>query len=292
MIVTHIIGGLGNQMFQYAMGRALSLQNRRALKLDISDFENYKLHQGFELQRLFNAPISIATPSEIRDVLGWQASRFAKPWVMRPTLSGLRRNSFVVEPHFNYWPQISTVPSECYLHGYWQTEKYFERSTFEIREDFTFKFPLKGRNSELAEHMTRGNSVSLHVRRGDYVRNSRTNATHGVCSIEYYQSAIEYILERVKHPILYVFSDDIEWVKQNLRTHLPTEYIDHNQGAASHFDMRLMSLCRHHVIANSSFSWWGAWLNPDPNKIVIAPRKWFAANIDTGDLLPATWTRL
>lgn len=130
--------------------------------------------------------------------------------------------------------------------------------------------------------MTRGNSVSLHVRRGDYVRNSRTNATHGVCSIEYYQSAIEYILERVKHPILYVFSDDIEWVKQNLRTHLPTEYIDHNQGAASHFDMRLMSLCRHHVIANSSFSWWGAWLNPDPNKIVIAPRKWFAANIDTG----------
>ncbi len=292
MILAHVIGGLGNQMFQYAMGRALSLENSQPLLLDISDFEGYRLHQGFELQRIFNASIAIAKPSDVQHVLGWQSHPLAKPLLMRPALTGLRSKQFVVEPHFQYWPKVNGIQGDCYLTGYWQSEKYFQKHIDTIRQDFSFKLPLAGKNADSANLINEVNAVSLHVRRGDYVNNSKTNSMHGVCSLDYYQAAIEFILNRVKNPCFFVFSDDITWVKQNLKMTVRCEYIDHNQGPASHFDMQLMSICKHHIIANSSFSWWGAWLNPDPEKIVIAPQKWFSANKNTADLLPPEWTAL
>lgn len=289
MIVSHIIGGLGNQMFQYATGRALSLVHDVPLKLDISGFDGYGLHQGFELKRVFNCAADIASEEDVRSMLGWQSMSVIKRVVARPNMAALRRSTFVVEPHFNYWVGIKQTPDNCYLAGYWQSEQYFQTHTAAIRADFAFKLPLSDRNSKLALQITRGNTVSLHIRRGDYANNPKTTATHGLCSLDYYRAAIQHIAERVQSPHFFIFSDDIAWVKNNLTINFPHQYVDHNQGAESYNDMRLMSLCQHNIIANSSFSWWGAWLNTNAHKIVIAPKQWFANTTNVADLIPSTW---
>ncbi|MFN3751977.1 MAG: alpha-1,2-fucosyltransferase [Thiobacillus sp.] len=291
-IILQVIGGLGNQMFQYAAGRALSILRGVPLHLDVSGFTGYGLHQGFELEHVFSCPVTLAEPQEVRAFLGWQSSRLARRIFARPALRFLRNRHFMVEPHFHYWPGICNVPLPTYLMGYWQSERYFADVAQTIRTDFTFRQPMTGRNHELAEEIGAVNAVSLHVRRGDYANNLRTKATHGVCPLDYYEAAIRYIAERVEAPHYFVFSDDMEWVRANLRSQFPCSYVDHNQGAESYNDMRLMSLCKHHIIANSSFSWWGAWLNPRDDKVVVAPKNWFANNNDTKDLLPFGWATL
>jgi hypothetical protein len=204
-----------------------------------------------------------------------------------------RRENFVVEPHFHYWPAINHVPQDCYLAGYWQSEKYFQTHASLVRADLTFKPPLTDRNAELAEQIARVNAVSLHIRRGDYAGNHRMLSKHGVCPLSYYQEAIQYIAGRVSAPYYFVFSDDMDWVRANLNISHPFCCVAHNRDRESYNDMRLMSLCRHNIIANSSFSWWGAWLNPSTTKIVIAPKRWFNAYpADTGDLFPEGWVTL
>lgn len=292
MIITKIIGGLGNQMFQYAVGRAVSLKLGQTLLLDVSDFSTYELHHGFELQRVFNCQAATAGKADVQGVLGWQYSPAIRRLVVKKRLRLVRRPSLVIEPHYHYWPGIEDVPLNCYLDGYWQSEKYFAKSESVLRSDFTFTNGLTGKNIDIVEQIDRHNAVSIHVRRGDYATNMVTNATHGLCSLDYYQRAIEYIRERVECPHFYIFSDDIRWVRNNLAVAEPCVYIDHNQGTESYNDMRLMSLCRHNIIANSTFSWWGAWLNSRANKIVIAPHKWFANNYDISDLYPRGWVAL
>jgi hypothetical protein len=146
---------------------------------------------------------------------------------------------------------------------------------------------------KIAEQISRVNSVSLHVRRGDYVANLKVAAIHGLCSKEYYASAIKFISKKVERPHFFVFSDDINWVENNFKINYPCTYINQNFSNESYNDLRLMSLCQHNIIANSSFSWWGAWLNCNSEKIVIAPKKWFA-NSDKrcDDLIPEKWVRL
>lgn len=292
LIISNIIGGLGNQMFQYAAGRALSLEQGVPLLLDISGLKNYPLHQGFELSRVFNCATDIASEADIRQVLGWQYPPFIREKLSRPALSRFRRKGFVVEPHFHYWPGVKAAPKASYLMGYWQSEKYFQDQLLAIQSDFTFKLPLSSLNKDLVDQLSAQNAVSLHVRRGDYANNPTTTATHGLCSLAYYQAAISHIIEKVKNTIFYIFSDDVSWVRENLQVDFPCVYVDHNQGAESYNDMHLMSMCKHHIIANSTFSWWGAWLNPRADKIVVAPRQWFANDTPTNDLIPATWVRL
>ena len=292
MVISHLIGGLGNQMFQYAAARSLALAHKVPLHLDIGGLANYGLHQGFELLRIFNCPAEIASESDVRNILGWQSSPSIRRVVSRPSMAAFRRKGFVVEPHFHYWPGIKNAPCDCYLMGYWQSEKYFSEVAEQIREDFSFRLPLKYQNAELAKQINRVNAVSLHVRRGDYAHNPKTVATHGLCSLDYYRASIRYVSERVRQPQFFVFSDDIEWVKNNLKIDFPHQYVDHNHGAESYNDMRLMSMCKHHIIANSSFSWWGAWLNASVNKIVVAPQNWFAIEANTQDLIPLSWVKL
>lgn len=292
MVISNVIGGLGNQMFQYAAGRAISLCRQTPLKLDLVGFSNYGLHQGFELQRVFSCSAEIASDDDVRDVLGWQSPRAIRRLLQRRHFTGLRKEGFIVEPHFNYWPEVVHAPADCYLFGYWQSEKYFNEIAATIRADFTFRNKLEARNAELADAIGSTTAISLHVRRGDYANNPKTRATHGLCSLDYYHAAIKYIAERVELPCFYIFSDDIPWVQESLKTSFPCEYVGHNRGQQSHIDMHLMSLCKHHVIANSSFSWWGAWLNPVPHKIVIAPKQWFANETATDDLIPAGWIRI
>lgn len=291
-VYTSLIGGLGNQMFQYAVGRALALRRNTALRLDVSAFAVHRAHQGFELQRVFACPAEIADISDIELMLGWQSRPLIRRVIVHPAFAALRRDALVVEPYFHYWPGIDKAPQDCCLVGYWQSERYFSDAAAQIRTDFTFRLPMEGRNAELAGEMARVNTVSLHVRRGDYVSNPRTGATHGVCSLDYYRAAIRHVAERVRQPHFFVFSDDIVWAQANLKFDFQCVYVQHNRGAESYNDMRLMSLCRHHIIANSSFSWWGAWLNPSSEKIVVAPKKWFANEMDVRDLFPAGWVTL
>lgn len=292
MIITQVIGGLGNQMFQYAAGRALSLRKDTVLALDISGFENYVLHQGFELGRVFNPSFEISAKTEVREMLGWQYPTIARRIVSRRPLVSFCSKRFVVEPHFHYWAGINNLNKDCYLSGYWQSEKYFSDEIPQLRADFKFRLPFENKNAELAKQISQVSAVSLHVRRGDYAKNPKTTAMHGLCSLDYYRAAIEHIAARVEQPYFLIFSDDIGWVRDNLKMSFHCQYVDHNQGAESYNDMRLMSMCKHHIIANSSFSWWGAWLNPSATKIVIAPQKWFANQTDTQDLFPAGWVTL
>jgi hypothetical protein len=292
MVISKLIGGLGNQMFQYAVGRALSLEYGQPLRLDVAGFAGYDLHQGFELQRIFLCSAKVATEAEVRDILGWQFASGIRRFLLLPAMAAFRCKGFVVEPSLDYWPEIMRVPADSYLTGYWQSEKYFHHISEVIRRDFTFKSPLSDINAEIASQLVNLNGVSVHVRRGDYASNPKTTAMHGLCSLDYYQASLRYIAERVDNPYVFIFSDDIAWAKNNLEVNFPCRYISHNQGIESYNDMHLMSLCQHQIIANSSFSWWGAWLNVNPDKIVIAPKKWFSKEINTQDLIPQGWVRL
>lgn len=292
MLISNIIGGLGNQMFQYAAARALSLKLGLPLKLDTRDFSGYKLHQGFELNRLFNCNAEIATNNDLAKTIGWHRVKLAQRFLRKPQLKKIRHENYVVEPHFNYWSGIKQLRDNVYLDGYWQSEQYFIEFADNIRTEFTFKLPLSDKNIEISNLISQVNAVSLHVRRGDYVSSPKTSATHGLCSLDYYRAAIEYVSAYVSHPYFFIFSDDMTWVKDNLDIGPSAFFIDHNTNQESYNDMRLMSACKHNIIANSSFSWWGAWLNQNAEKIVIAPKQWFSKSTDTSDLIPAAWVRL
>ncbi len=292
-IYASLNGGLGNQMFQYAAGRALALRRNSILRLDISGFASYDLHRVFELHRIFACPAELASAADVGRLLGWQCRPLFRRLMARPGLAALRRGEFAVEPHFHYWPGINEVPQDCCLAGYWQSEKYFQDQAPTIRVDFAFKAPMSGENQEIADRIAQGKAVSVHVRRGDFVSNPKSNAIHGVCPVDYYRAAIRYMAEHIESPDFFVFSDDMAWVKDQLKLDFPWQAVEHNQGAESYNDMRLMSLCQHHIIANSSFSWWGAWLAVNPSKIVIAPRRWFLnARHDDSDLIPHAWIRI
>lgn len=290
MIIINLLGGLGNQMFQYAAGRALSIRLNHPLRMDVSDFANYRLHQGFELSRLFAGSMEVASSEDMQSVLKWRATPVCKRLLLRNALVVFRGKQFVVEPYFHYWAGINEVPANVFLTGYWQSDKYFNLVEHIIRADFEFKLPMSDKNQAIAEEIEQCNSVSLHVRRGDYVQSTNVLPLHALCSVEYYRMAIQQIVERVQKPVFFIFSDDIDWVKNNLKIDFSCQFVDHNHGIESYNDMRLMSKCSHHIIANSSFSWWGAWLAQSTEQIVFYPKKWFNnRSHDICDLVPELW---
>jgi hypothetical protein len=295
MIISNLVGGLGNQMFQYACARSLSLELDLPLKFSIDTFFAYNAHNGFELARVFSLELEIASDEDLRDLIGWGRSLpLARRALVKRPLSWLAGSRFLGEPHFKYWPTLRARAHQGgYLQGYWQSERYFKCNAAQIRADFTFRDELRGANLHIAHSIGQHTAISVHVRRGDYVSDSKTFATHGTCSPLYYHKAIDTLLQVCPGAKLVAFSDDPYWVSQVLRPRYPGMIlVDHNKGTESYNDMRLMSMCRHHVIANSSFSWWGAWLNPNPDKIVIAPARWFADGRDSDDVIPEGWERM
>lgn len=292
MVISQILGGLGNQMFQYAAGRAVAFRCQQPYRLDLTGFENYTLHQGFEIDRIFSAPVTLATDGDVRSGLGWRSGKLTLKVLRRVNSALLNGPNLAIEPHFNYWPGLSKMGPSCYLMGYWQSEKYFKDCDDLLRADFSFKLPLDGANLQASMRMQGEQSIGLHVRRGDYLTHAATASILNVCSLDYYRSAIKYMVERIPSPCFFVFSDDLQWAKSNLNIPYPVSYIEGNQGPRSYIDMQLMSLCGHQIIANSTFSWWGAWLNQNPEKIVIAPRRWFNTGINDSDLTPSTWVKI
>lgn len=295
MIVANLIGGLGNQMFQYACSRALALDLQLPLKFSTDDFSAYNSHNGLELERVFGLKLQIVNSTELGQLIGW-ARHFpvVRRFLGKRSFSWLAGSRFFGEPDFRFWPVLQERARHGgYLHGYWQSERYFSNHATRIRADFSFRGELQGDNLRIAHSIQQGPSISIHVRRGDYVSNAKALAVHGICEPEYYHAAIDRLLRRCPDARLFAFSDDPQWVSQVLQPKFPNMMlISHNNGENSYNDMRLMSMCQHHIIANSSFSWWGAWLNPRSDKMVIAPARWFADGRDTQDLIPNSWDRI
>jgi hypothetical protein len=291
VIVSHMLGGLGNQMFQYAFARGIAAESDRRLLFDLRDYSNYRLHNGFELTHVFNLHIQNADEATIHRILGWRASFLARRVLRRPRFAFLRGRHFITDQSSDDL-DLCQAHRDCYLMGYWQSERYFRRHSDLIRQEFTFKQALSQQNLEYSQRITDSESVSLHVRRGDYVSDPKTAKIMRSTSLDYYRNAIAHIARAVQKPQFYVFSDDVAWVKAHVEIPFPHTYVDWNQGSNSHVDMRLMSLCKHQIIANSSFSWWAAWLNRNPEKIVIAPTHWFVTGVTGTDPVPSQWVRL
>ena len=291
MIIVKLIGGLGNQMFQYATGRSLAVKHKTVLKLDLSFLldrtprENFT-YRTYELD-VFNIQGNIASPSEINRFVPNGINIFN--YIKRK----LKLTKVITESHLNSYEDVLSAPDNSYLDGYWQSEKYFKDIRGIIRSDFSLKPEATSINQEFAKKISSCNSVSLHIRRGDYVSNTEINKFHGVLTLEYYLKSVIKIADCAENPHFFIFSDDHDWAKEHLNFGYPLTFITHNSVENSYEDLRLMSLCKHNIIANSSFSWWGAWLNENPAKIVVAPRKWFNdSSKNTNDLIPNSWIRI
>ena len=295
MVVVKLTGGLGNQLFQYAAARRLSVFHHTILKLDGTLFEHYRLRK-YSLSP-FRILESFATPQEIAEVKG-----FSKKGVLRIALAFLRnlkrnhRSPIFTEPLVRpFDPSILKTPKDVYLDGYWQSEKYFVDIQDIIRREFTIKYAQDPQSQEVAEHIASTQSVSVHVRRSDYVSDSETNRTHGSCDLDYYKQCVSLITGKITNPHFFVFSDEPSWTTKNLRLNYPTTFVTHNDSDKAYEDLRLISMCKHNIVANSSFSWWGAWLNPNPDKIVLGPKKWFndpGPGVDASDIIPPRWIQV
>ena len=285
MIIVQITGGLGNQMFQYAMGRSLSEQSSMPLKLDISSYENYKPH-SFLLDRL-NIKAEIASREEINQVKK-KKREFKFPFTNRRSIN------YVKEEGFTFNPEVLKLKTSTYFSGYWQSEKYFKNIETHIRKEFVLKKELaQSREKIFKEILASRKPVSIHVRRGDYVSNAKANAFHGTCEPEWYAKAIQEIRKNSVEITPVVFSDDIDWVKKNIELDCNVIWVEPDEDGHDFEDMYLMSVCQNHITANSTFSWWGAWLNPNKDKRVIVPNKWFnSQSMKTIDLIPAGWERV
>lgn len=291
MIIVKLTGGLANQMFQYACGRFLSLKNNDELKLDLSFYQKdlpSVTKRDFELD-VFNIKAQVATGAEIKKMA--IQNIFVNKVLRRLPFLCFLNKKLVIENSFNFHPEVLEKKGDLYLDGYWQSEKYFKQVENIIRQDFTLKDNLMSLlDKNLLDRIKSINSVAIHVRRGDYVKNQAINQVHGTCPLGYYKKGIELIASKVVNPEFFVFSDDIVWCKENIKINFPIHFVEGNK---SYEDLILMSKCKHNIIANSSFSWWAAWLNLNPQKIVIAPNRWFAdKKIDTRDLIPESWLKI
>jgi hypothetical protein len=294
MIVIQLQGGLGNQMFQYAFARILAKRNSVTLKLDKSFFDNFSkgkefTPRNFELA-IFENEYTQASSLEISTL-----TRLSFINKINKKLGICNKANVYLEPSLDFHLEFLSIKVPAYIKGYFQSYKYFENQEDLIREIFSFPIEsLDERNSVLLSKLQSETTISVHIRRGDYVTNKKTQQFHGNCNLEYYLNAISLLASKNKEFTLVFFSDDNQWVKEQFETLTYSKiFVDHNTNQNSWIDMFLMSFCSHNIIANSSFSWWAAYLNKYSDKIVIAPKKWFAdSEIDTNDLIPPEWIRL
>ena len=283
MIIVKVTGGLGNQMFQYALYRVCKNNGVKA-KLDINSFDRIVQHNGYEIERVFNLKADLATDYEIEKYQDNNMDILSK--IIRKI--GLRKRYFA-ETDFKYYPEIMNL-KKGYLNGYWQSEKYFNSAKDIILNDYKCNFKENDVNLEVLKDIENTNSVSIHVRMGDYKSSENADRHFVIRDAKYYERAIERIKKSVDNPKFFIFSNDIQWVKENLPLD-NSVIIDWNQGKDSYKDMFLMSKCKHNIIANSSFSWWGAWLNENKDKLVIAPDRWFN-NIQAPDVICDSWIKV
>lgn len=289
MIVVNLKGGLGNQMFQYAAGRALASKLGVPLLLDLSFLQSdpggQYTQRHYELNQ-FNIRATLATESDLANFKGTPRGFFDK------LFRKVSNYKTVNESGSSFNEDFKNLGDNVLLNGFWQSEKYFKAISEEIRRDFTPSFSFAPHDQQVISEINNNNSVSLHVRRGDYVSLKSAAEYHGTCGLDYYRAAMRKIEEANGSVKYYVFSDDLAWCKDNFKETSEITFVQSTTGASA-CDLLMMSYCRHNIIANSSFSWWGAWLNQNPSKTVIAPFNWFAPHVPVNnDLIPADWIRI
>ena len=281
MIISQIQGGLGNQMFQYAIGRHLSCLHQTKLILDLS-FYSKKRYREFLLDNFRTKIFKVYKTKKERN----------RGLLFNKIKSFIQSNNLmeIDERKFKNGQFDLTIANHCYLKGYWQSQDNFIESSELIKKDFRLKRSQKIKNSRWFKKIINQNSVSIHVRRGDYLSDLVTNSFHGIIGIDFYKAAIKLISEKIEKPVFFIFSDDIEWCQKNFKLIDELYFIDEKW--EDFYDLKLMSLCSHNIIANSTFSWWAAWLNSNSSKTIICPKKWFnndSENNITNNLIPQNW---
>lgn len=271
---------LGN----YSLSRRLfsKINHKLGIKQSSADLETYQATSGI----IFSHTYARWLLARTKYTLG----------LHRSDSSLYKQGKYIREKHHHFDPAILEAPDDIYMDGFWQSPNYFSDIEETLRQEFRIKLPKSPLFNEIAEQIVNNNySVSLHVRRGDMANNPETNRLHGVCNLDYYQQAIEYISGHVNQIHFFIFSDEPEWVKENLRLKFSSTLVSCYESLTDYEEMSLMSLCQHHITANSTFSWWGAWLNPNPDKLIIAPQKFFEAfayDRSVKDLYPRSWVTL
>ena len=269
----------------YSIAKWLTSKTVRKLGLDQS-------WSDLEMEREIAAIIS----SHNYSLAKWWAARVRHKLGAYHSGKGLnQKGRYVREKHQHFDPDLLNASDYVYLDGFWQSEKYFSDIEEILRQEFTLKLPQSALFDQISEAIASTCPVSLHIRRGDMANNPETNRLHGTCSLDYYDRAVQHIAKHVSQPHFFIFSDDPIWVKEHLNLSFPSTLVSYGSSLHDYEELHLMSRCHHHITANSSFSWWGAWLNPKPDKIVITPKKWFgdfADDHDTKDLIPDNWLRL
>lgn len=286
MIIVNLKGGLGNQMFQYAFGRALAIKNNDVLKLDTRSLDQAKklgnIYRPFSLE-LFHIQKDLASLSDITLCQKPQSLLVKIKTKIINTLWGDQSNLFK--------PEYLNQTGNLYLDGYFQSPRYFDSIKDILLNEFTLTSPLPEAGTKILDQIKTNQAVSIHVRRGDYQSNPIVKKQFGSCSQDYYLKAVNKIQTEIKNAKFFIFGDDISWIKNNLK--LPSNSVfvsDLNLKDAE--ELVLMSHCQHNIIANSSFSWWAAWLNQNPTKVVIAPTPWFDTIKYDRELLPSSWIQL
>lgn len=276
MIIVKLISGLGNQLFQYAMARQLSAKNNVDLKLDVSFYETQSL-RSYRLDK-YNVKAEVATSDEIQDIIGIynDLSLYGKVYrKIEPFFPKHKRKLYRESDWWAFEPEACKVSDNTYLYGYWQHNLYYKSVPNFIFDELSLKDTAECDNYEVFDQVKQDdNSVSLHIRRGDYITDKEANQLMGTLPVSYYEEAIAYLKTKIKAPSFYVFSDDLDWARDHLDKSNQLTFVDIDGGQKDYLELDLMSKCRHNIIANSSFSWWGGFLNRNPNKIVISPAQW------------------
>lgn len=291
MAIVKIHYGLGNQLFQYAFARSLSLKVGYETKLDVSFYkilQEQKHPRIFQLNK-FSTKLDFASPEEIK--LLTDTTFLSRRWrQITNCWTPYYKRKVVLEKTLEFDPRMFEVHECSFLHGYWQDARYFEEYEDEIRKELQFEIDSDDENLETLHQIKETEAVCLHIRRGDYLTDKYSIDNVGVCSHTYYTAAIDLLASKVPNPTFFLFSDDPEWVKKNFRIKYPSKVIENNSEANAIADLQLMSSCKHQIISNSSFGWWGAWLNNYPWKVVIAPKIW--RKNGPSMYMPKTWIRL
>ena len=284
MKIIKIKSGLGNQMFQYAFAKTWQALSNDTILLDISQYKMENLHNGFELEELFDIDFDIAAKDEVKRIATIPDSlinRIRRKYLTKPT--------HYIENEEIFDKNVFLYKDDHYFEGYWQDERYFLPVKEKIAEIFVFKRKLSEKSVNLGKQIT-SKIASLHIRRGDYLL--KMNSPLNLCDLAYYEKALQTLKSKAEIDKIIVFSDDSQWCRNNIDTgNIPVIYADWNTGKDSWQDMYLMSRCMYNIIPNSSFSWWAAYLNPNPGKIVIAPAIW-KKTLKTKKELPENWIKI
>lgn len=297
MKIIKLMGGIGNQMFECAFGLALSKHSQEEVFYDLSWFEKIKTNKGPVASRVyelgvFNINLKFVTEKQMEECINEKKIRTSRlPGFLRKVFKKEKwkiiSNKVFETQASVFEPELLKIKGDAYFDGYFQSEKYFLKIRNEILEAFSLREALDEKNRQILDKITNTNSISLHVRRGDYIN---LQEIHGLCDLQYYKNAINYMAGKIENPHFFLFSDDIDWVKENLKIDYPYTVVDINNEKTAYFDLELMKNCKHNIIANSSFSWWGAWLNQNQAKIVAAPARWFTnVNSNYKDIIPEDW---